>query len=131
MSCSDNPDCLYPAQRRIRMVQGTMQRAHYRPPWADTSIIGVAGSSGSGKTSLALAIVSQLNLPWVVVLSMVTLARLDCLCYHKLTQAKDSFYKVLTPEQSRAAFRNEFDFDSPDAIDFDILVDILRDLKRG
>lgn len=43
----------------------------------------------------------------------------------------DSFYKPLTPEQSAAAFRNEFDFDSPDAIDFDILVDRLKDIKNG
>ncbi|EON61021.1 hypothetical protein W97_00231 [Coniosporium apollinis CBS 100218] len=43
----------------------------------------------------------------------------------------DSFYKPLTPEQSAAAFRNEFDFDSPDAIDFDVLVRILGDLKAG
>jgi len=49
-----------------------MQRAHYTPPWADTSIIGIAGSSGSGKTSLALAIVASLNLPWVVIMSMVS-----------------------------------------------------------
>ena len=48
-----------------------MERAHYLPPWANTSIIGVAGSSGSGKTSLAVEIVSSLNLPWVVILSMV------------------------------------------------------------
>jgi uridine kinase len=47
------------------------QRAHYSPPWANTSIIGIAGSSGSGKTSLAMAIIQQLNLPWVVILSMV------------------------------------------------------------
>jgi uridine kinase len=47
------------------------QRAHYSPPWANTSIIGVAGSSGSGKTSLAIAIRNQLSLPWVVILSMV------------------------------------------------------------
>lgn len=60
-----------------------------------------------------MAIVSSLNLPWVVILSM------------------DSFYKPLTPEQSAAAFRNEFDFDSPDAIDFDILVDRLKDIKNG
>jgi uridine kinase len=45
----------------------------YSPPWADVSIIGVAGSSGSGKTSLALEIVASLNLPWVVILSMVSL----------------------------------------------------------
>ena len=48
-----------------------MDKAHYSPPWADTSIIGIAGSSGSGKTSLAVEIVSSLNLPWVVILSMV------------------------------------------------------------
>ncbi|KAH3909422.1 uridine/cytidine kinase [Parastagonospora nodorum] len=89
------------------------RRSHYEPPWGNASIIGVAGSSGSGKTSLALAIVASLNLPWVVILSM------------------DSFYKPLTPEQSAAAFRNEFDFDAPEAIDFDILVERLKDIKNG
>lgn len=29
------------------------------------------------------------------------------------------------------AFRNEYDFDSPEAIDFDILVDRLKDIKAG
>ena len=47
------------------------KRAHYSPPWADLSIIGVAGSSGSGKTTLSHAIVNNLNLPWVVIMSMV------------------------------------------------------------
>ncbi|KAF2873313.1 uridine-cytidine kinase 2 [Massariosphaeria phaeospora] len=88
-------------------------RSHYSPPWGNASIIGVAGSSGSGKTSLALAMVASLDLPWVVIMSM------------------DSFYKPLSAEQSKQAFRNEFDFDSPDAIDFDILVDRLRDIKTG
>jgi ABC-type protease/lipase transport system fused ATPase/permease subunit len=46
------------------------KRAYYAPPWADVSIIGVAGSSGSGKSTLSQAIVKQLNLPWVVILSM-------------------------------------------------------------
>ena len=71
------------------------------------------GGSGSGKTSLSHAIIGSLNLPWVVILSM------------------DSFYKVLTPEQSAQAFDNNYDFDSPDALDFDILVEMLRDLKAG
>ncbi|KAL8706019.1 MAG: hypothetical protein Q9201_000904 [Fulgogasparrea decipioides] len=90
-----------------------MEGAHYSPPWADTSIIGIAGSSGSGKTSLAHAIVSSLNLPWVVIMSM------------------DSFYKILTPEQHALAHRNEYDLDAPEAIDFDLMVERLRDLKQG
>ncbi|KAH7395094.1 uridine-cytidine kinase 2 [Phaeosphaeria sp. MPI-PUGE-AT-0046c] len=89
------------------------RRTHYEPPWGNASIIGVAGSSGSGKTSLAMAIVASLNLPWVVILSM------------------DSFYKPLTPDESAAAFRNEHDFDAPQAIDFDILVERLKDIKNG
>lgn len=47
------------------------KRLHYSPPWADVSIIGIAGSSGSGKSTLAHAICRRLNLPWVVILSMV------------------------------------------------------------
>lgn len=92
---------------------GRLDRAHYNPPWANTSIIGIAGSSGSGKTSLAYAIIKELSLPWVVILSM------------------DSFYKPLSPEESAAAFRCEYDFDAPEAIDFDVLVDRLRDIKAG
>jgi uridine kinase len=37
----------------------------------------------------------------------------------------------LTPEQSIKAFRNEYDFDAPDAIDFDVLIDRLKSLKQG
>jgi uridine kinase len=47
------------------------KKAYYSPPWADVSIIGIAGSSGSGKSSIASAIVKKLNLPWVVILSIV------------------------------------------------------------
>ena len=73
----------------------------------------IVGPTGSGKTSLSLAIIRELSLPWVVVLSM------------------DSFYRPLSPDQSAAAFRNEYDFDAPAAIDFDTLVDKLRDIKAG
>ncbi|CAG7936267.1 unnamed protein product [Penicillium nalgiovense] len=85
----------------------------YSPPWQDLSIIGIAGSSGSGKSSVAMEIVKSLNLPWVVILVM------------------DSFYKTLTAEQHQKAHANEYDFDCPDSIDFDVLVDTLRDLKQG
>lgn len=49
--------------------------ARYAPPWQDLSIIGIAGSSGSGKTSVAMEIVKSLNLPWVVILVMVRYGR--------------------------------------------------------
>ncbi|PYH88819.1 uridine kinase [Aspergillus ellipticus CBS 707.79] len=85
----------------------------YSPPWADLSIIGIAGSSGSGKTSVAMEIVKSLNLPWVVILVM------------------DSFYKSLSPEEHARAHANQYDFDCPDSLDFDVLVETLRDLKQG
>ncbi|KAI9799820.1 MAG: hypothetical protein M1825_004380 [Sarcosagium campestre] len=95
------------------MEYPTAMSSLYTPPWMNTSIIGIAGSSGSGKTSLAVEIVSLLNRPWVVILSI------------------DSFYKPLSPAQSQLAFKNEYDFDSPDAIDYDLLVERLRELKQG
>jgi uridine kinase len=77
------------------------------------SMIGVAGSSGSGKTSLAVEIVRSLDLPWVIILSI------------------DAFYKSLTPEQNQAAHRNEYNLDSPKSIDFDLLYEKLKELKQG
>ncbi|KAJ5589996.1 Uridine kinase [Penicillium hetheringtonii] len=89
------------------------QGVNYSPPWQDLSIIGIAGCSGSGKTSVAMEIVKSLNLPWVVILSL------------------DSFYKSLNPEEHRLAHANQYDFDCPDAFDFDALVETLQDLKKG
>ena len=60
--------------RRVTSIE-TARRAHYSPPWADMSILGIAGSSGSGKTSLAIEIVKSLSLPWVIILSMVRASR--------------------------------------------------------
>jgi uridine kinase len=37
----------------------------------------------------------------------------------------------LTAEQSKEAFNNNFDFDSPDAVDFDLLVEKLKEIKSG
>lgn len=64
-------------------VNTIAKRAHYSPPWADVSLIGIAGSSGSGKSTLSRAIVNKLNLPWVVILSMVGVLHLDGFGTHK------------------------------------------------
>ena len=110
-----------------------MQRYVYSPPWQDVSIIGIAGSSGSGKTSLAVEIVGALDRPWVAILSMVCSSACYCIPWRRVAQlrSQDSFYKPLLPAESEAAFRNEYDFDSPEAVDFDLLVEKLLHIKQG
>ncbi|CAF3808620.1 unnamed protein product, partial [Rotaria sp. Silwood1] len=91
-----------------------------RPAWYDASgeikeafVIGICGGSASGKTTVAQHIVENLNIPWVTLLSM------------------DSFYKVLTDEQHEQAKMNNYNFDHPDAFDFDLLIETLKNLKIG
>lgn len=43
----------------------------------------------------------------------------------------DSFYKVLTPKQHEESHRNEYNFDHPEAFDFEILIETLKKLKQG
>lgn len=54
----------------------------------------------------------RLKIPWVAILS------------------QDSFYKALTPEQSKNAFNNEHDFDSPSSFDYNDLNQALSDLRE-
>jgi uridine kinase len=58
-------------------------------------------------------IIKQLDVPWVVLLCM------------------DSFYKVLSPEESAKAYNNDYNFDHPSAFDYDLLFETLKDLKAG
>ncbi|KAJ3053899.1 Uridine-cytidine kinase-like 1 [Rhizophlyctis rosea] len=76
-------------------------------------VIGIAGGSASGKTSVSKRIIKNLGVPWVVLLSM------------------DSFYKSLTPEQIAAAYRNEHNFDHPNSFDYELLHQTLLNLKKG
>ena len=67
----------------------------------------------SGKTTVAKKIIKSLNIDWVTLLSM------------------DSFYKVLSEESHEMAAKNEYNFDHPDAFDFELLVKTLKRLKAG
>ncbi len=74
-------------------------------------VIGIAGGSGSGKTTVVRAITERLNAERVVVIP------------------QDSYYKDssdLTDEEKRA-----HNFDHPDAIDWELLCKQLSELKRG
>ena len=42
--------------------------------------------------------------------------------YRVTLLSMDSFYKVLTQEQHEAAEQNEYNFDHPDAFDFELLI---------
>ncbi|KAJ2557424.1 Uridine kinase [Coemansia sp. RSA 1933] len=91
-----------------------------RPPWytpdgknTPAYMVGVAGGSASGKTSVAKRIFDNLDVPWVVIVSM------------------DSFYRKLTPEESKQAFENNHDFDHPSSADHVAALRVLSDLKQG
>lgn len=71
------------------------QKKPLPPHESDVFIIGIAGGSASGKTSVSKRIIQNLNVPQVILISM------------------DSFYKVLTPEQSAKAAQNDYNFDHP------------------
>lgn len=73
-------------------------------------VIGIAGGSGSGKTTVVKAITQQLKERVVVI-------------------PQDSYYKDsshIPVEQ-----RQKINFDHPESIDFKLLVEHLKDLKEG
>lgn len=74
-------------------------------------IIGIAGGTGSGKTTVVNQILNQLPNDEVCVIS------------------QDSYYKA-TDDLSYDE-RTKINFDHPKSIDFDLLVDDLRNLRKG
>ncbi|CAG9462345.1 unnamed protein product [Pedinophyceae sp. YPF-701] len=74
-------------------------------------IIGVAGGTASGKTTVCEEIVNRLNEQCVVMLS------------------QDSFYRGLTPEEE--ANVKEYNFDHPSAFDEDLIIDTICKLRAG
>lgn len=74
-------------------------------------VIGIAGGTGSGKTTVVTKIINKLSCNNVVVLP------------------QDSYYKDsshIPPEE-----RSKINFDEPDAIEWDLLVAHLEQLKNG
>ncbi|QLQ81335.1 hypothetical protein HG537_0F00960 [Torulaspora globosa] len=99
--------------RRSSSVSSLKDGLRYIPPWTTPYVIGIGGPSGSGKTSVANKIVSSINVPWTVLISL------------------DNFYKPLTAEERRRAFENDYDFDHPNAIDLDLAYECILNLKEG
>jgi len=76
-------------------------------------IIGITGGTASGKTTVTDTIVKRLADKRVAVI------------------AQDSFYKSLTIEQRESAKKSEYNFDHPEAFDYDLMYKTLKDLKTG
>ena len=74
-------------------------------------IIGIAGGTGSGKTTVVNKIIKELPIDEVCVIS------------------QDSYYK----ETDNLSYeeRTKINFDHPRAIDFDLIIQHLKDLKAG
>eukprot|EP01117_Protostelium_nocturnum_P006976 TRINITY_DN2504_c0_g1_i1.p1 TRINITY_DN2504_c0_g1~~TRINITY_DN2504_c0_g1_i1.p1 ORF type:complete len:369 (+),score=113.68 TRINITY_DN2504_c0_g1_i1:68-1174(+) len=76
-------------------------------------IIGVAGGTASGKTSVCEIIVEELGIDR----SRVAIISQDC------------FYKTLSPESIKNV--KKYNFDHPDAFDWDLMEQTLKDLREG
>ncbi len=74
-------------------------------------VVGIAGGTGSGKTTVVRKIIEKLPKDSVAILS------------------QDSYYK----DQSHLPLeeRQKINFDHPNAIEFDLLIDHIKRLKRG
>lgn len=76
----------------------------------DSFIIGIAGGSGSGKTKLSLGLQEVLGSDAILI-------------------QQDAYYKDLS--HMTLDQRKNVNFDHPDSIDFDLLLQHLHDLKNG
>ncbi|XP_050389550.1 uridine-cytidine kinase 2 [Patella vulgata] len=83
-------------------------------------LIGVAGGTASGKSSVCAKIMDQLGQ-----------AGVDHRQRQVVIISQDAFYKNLTPEQDVRAKRGEFNFDHPEAFDFDAMAQALKDIAAG
>ncbi|XP_019936807.1 uridine-cytidine kinase 2-A [Paralichthys olivaceus] len=83
-------------------------------------LIGVAGGTASGKSSVCSKIMEMLGQ--------------NEIDHHQRQVAilsQDSFYRVLTPEHKAKALKGQFNFDHPDAFDKDLIITTLWDIKEG
>ena len=84
-----------------------------KPSRNSVLIIGVAGGSASGKTSVCKCILEQFKTNRVAIIS------------------QDSFYKNLNKKELELAEKQEYNFDHPNAFDWGLLENILRDIRDG
>ncbi|KAL1564248.1 Uridine kinase-like protein 5 [Salvia divinorum] len=93
--------------RSTRRSSSGSERSPLKVPF----IIGVAGGTASGKTTVCDMIIAQLHDQRVVLVN------------------QDAFYRSLSNEQLKKV--GEYNFDHPDAFDTEVLLSCMEKLKRG
>jgi uridine kinase len=94
-------------------------------------ILGIAGGSGSGKTTLARAICEALGKVRTRMVQLLhTQATRGVYTQEHVTYiTHDSYYKDLSDKTMEE--REKWNFDHPDSLDTDLLVEHIRTLKRN
>jgi len=83
-------------------------------------MIGIAGGTASGKTSVCKKIMEQLGE------AIVSADKRKVVCI-----VQDCFYRKLSPEESADAALGLFNFDHPSALDMDLMKNVLDDLMHN
>jgi len=87
-------------------------------------IIGVAGGTASGKTTVCRQIIQKLNN-----LGLLKMNTEIGVTDNVVIISQDNFYKGLNDEQK--SHPGDYNFDAPDAFDFELMIKIFQDIKDG
>lgn len=82
-------------------------------------LIGVAGGTASGKSTVCRKIMNKLGKD-----AVERQQRVVCI-------SQDSFYRELNERERQEALVGDYNFDHPDALDIDLMEQILHDILRG
>ncbi|RZF37972.1 hypothetical protein LSTR_LSTR005472 [Laodelphax striatellus] len=97
-------------------VNGRMRTSEGKTPF----LIGVAGGTASGKSTVCKRIMEKLGQVDVD----QTERQVVCI-------SQDSFYRELTPENKLKAAKGQYNFDHPDAFNEDLILQTLQDILAG
>ncbi|KAJ4462475.1 putative Uridine-cytidine kinase 2-A [Paratrimastix pyriformis] len=108
---SQNPASVMPPRSPQNPAAEHAEKPHEKP-----LVIGVAGGTASGKTTVCKMVIQKLHEDHVIDKGNVVVI------------SQDSFYRPLTPEQKEMARQNKFNFDHPAAFDFPLIHETISKL---
>ncbi|KAK2719913.1 uridine-cytidine kinase 2-like isoform X2 [Artemia franciscana] len=101
-------------------MSNSFSRKHSSSPAKKPFLIGVAGGTASGKSTVCQTIIERLGQ------FDVDQQQRQVICI-----SQDSFYRELTPAESEKAKLGQFNFDHPDAFDYHLILKTLKRITAG